>query len=658
MISIFGTSLIHFSFLLNLLAFIFLIFGQSFKIEKLVVSGKNSLISSSISIIIASLLLIKGFINNDFTIKYIYEHTATDTPLMYKVGGLWAGMEGSILFWLLILSIYILIIIILYYKNFDPLFSTTFLILSGIQLFFLIICNFFENPFSINNTDIYYNDGAGLNPLLQHPAMLIHPPLLYIGYIGFSVPFSFATSALIHKRFDSYYILITRNFTLFTWMILSIAIVLGGWWAYLELGWGGYWAWDPVENASFMPWLTATAYLHSVLIEQKRSMLKKWNIALIMITFTLTIFGTYLTRSGIVSSIHAFAATDLGIWFFYFIILIIVFCSILFIIRRHDLASTNKVESLISRESGFVFNNMIFLSMMCSVLWGTMYPIISEAIYGIKASIAAPYFNTIMVPIGLLLLLLTGIGPILSWRKTKKEKLIKKIKTPILISIVIVVIISNILNIKNIYPMISILLCSFVIYTIIDEFYKGTMIVKRKNNYNLFYSLFYLISRNQSRYGGYIVHIGIVMMFLGFTGKAFEKKYNVVLNKNAVERIDKYDITLIDIEQLGRTERKNHEANIITINVKNINNSKEAIIKPERRKYIINQQPVDHPEVSILSSLNEDLYVVLGNINQLENSATVLVQINPMVSWVWLGTLTLFIGSLICLIPIRKRNKE
>ena len=654
MISVFGISLLHFSFVTCLISIIFILLGSYFNRPQITLSGKNALISSALSIIISAVLLIKGFINNDFSIKYISAHTAKDTPLAYKIGGLWAGMEGSILFWLFILSIYILIIIFIFYKYDNPLFNTSFFILGCIQFFFLIICNFFENPFILDNNKIFNVSGSGLNPLLQHPAMLVHPPMLYIGYIGFSVPFAFAASSLIHKRSDSYYLHITRGWTIFTWMILSVAIVLGGWWAYLELGWGGYWAWDPVENASFMPWLTGTAYLHSVLIEQKRGMLKKWNAALIMLTFTLTIFGTYLTRSGIVSSIHAFAATDLGIWFFCFIVIIIIFCLLLFFIRRHDLKSDNKIESLASRESGFIFNNMIFLSMMCSVLWGTMYPIISEAIYGIKASIAAPYFNTIMVPIGLLLLALTGIGPVLSWKKSSSSSIIKKIKLPIFMAIIAVSVISVLLEIVIIYPIISIFLCAFVAATIIDEFYRGASVIRQKNDFSYLYSLIYLISRNRSRYGGYIVHLGIVMMFIGFTGKAFEQKFDVLLSKSIPETIENYEITLLDIKHLDKSQRANHEAQIIELQIVNLENNTKKYISPERRNYLIDGQPVDHPEVSVISKLNEDFYVVLGTTDIATNKATILVQINPMVSWVWIGILTLFIGSLICLIPRKK----
>ena len=518
------------------------------------------------------------------------------------------------------------------------------------MVFFLIIAYFFENPFKPVGEGLIPS-GNGLNPLLQHPVMMVHPPMLYLGYIGFCVPFAFAVAAMATRNLDALWIRTTRRWTLVSWLFLSVAVVLGGRWAYLELGWGGYWAWDPVENASLLPWLTSTAYVHSVLIQEKKNMLRYWNMILIMLTFLLTIFGTYLTRSGIVSSVHAFAATDLGIWFFGFVIFIFCACVALLYLRRNDLKSNNRLESFVSRESGFIFNNMLFVSMMLVVLWGTMYPIFSEALTGIQVTVGPPYFNRVMVPIGLLLLLLTGIGPLLAWRRTSTKSLQRNFILPILTGIFISALFSIILNIRTIYPIVSITLCTFVAMSIFIEFFKGSHARAKRTGENLGKAFLSMIHRNRSRYGGYIVHVGIIMMFAGFTGKAFDKEADLSLFPDETATLSNFTFEYtghwLESSEEYPQKRSNHIAKVIGLNVKK-DGQDFAFFKPEKRFYTDqNNQP--HSEVTLRSSLNQDLYIVLGDVDETTSRATIKVRINPMVSWVWLGTLFLIIGALISL---------
>jgi len=621
-------------------------------------SGQNAVYVSSLLIIVSSLLLVRELIQSNFQLEYISKYSSSTTPLIYKITGLWAGMEGSLLFWLLILSVYSVIVISLHSKRYKKLMPWVIIILMVIQCFFLIMCNFFEDPFrpAINPN----NNASGLNPLLQHPLMVIHPPLLYMGFIGFSVPFAFALAALLTNRVDADWIRATRRWTLFPWGCLSVAIVLGGRWAYMELGWGGYWAWDPVENASLFPWITGTAYLHSVLIQEKKNMLKRWNMILIMITFTLTIFGTYLTRSGIISSIHAFAATDLGIWFLGFIICIVVFNIFILWYKKDMLVSQNHLESMVSRESGFLFNNVVFVSMCAAILWGTMYPLLSEAITGVQITIGSTYFNRVIIPFGIILLLLTGVGPLLAWRKTSIKSMKKNFAIPIITGFVLTATWSIIFKVRMIYPLIFSALIVFVFSVIAMEYYRAISARRRLHNENIITAFNMLIKKNRTRYGGYIVHLGIIMMVAGFIGKAFDKEADLSMNLNDSINLKNYTLNYtkfwLETPQTNPDTRTNHFSKLIAIDIKK-DGEPYTTLYPEKRFYMDqNNQP--HSEVALKSTLFEDLYMVMGDVDMETGLATIKVKINPMVTWVWLGTLMLAFGVIICINPTIPNRKN
>ncbi|MCH8328086.1 MAG: cytochrome c biogenesis protein CcsA, partial [Candidatus Marinimicrobia bacterium] len=374
-----GGTLLQIAFLLGVVTFVASAWYVKSLDLRFYVGARRSLMTACGLVIVATITLVQQLMVGNYALEYVARYSSSATHGIYKIAGLWAGMEGSLLFWAAILSGYIFLVL---YSNSTAnrsLMPYVNMVFAVVLLFFLLIVINFENPFTLLpvGTAIEARGGTGLNPQLAHPAMLIHPPMLYLGYVGFVVPFAFAVAALITKRLDATWIRSTRVWTLWPWLFLGTGVILGGYWAYAELGWGGYWAWDPVENASFLPWLTGTAYLHSVIIQEKKNMLRMWNVILIMLTFILTIFGTYLTRSGILSSVHAFAATDLGIWFFGFVVLIVLFCVGLLIWRKEELTSSNHLESFTSRESGFLFNNMLFLALTMAILWGTMFPLLS-----------------------------------------------------------------------------------------------------------------------------------------------------------------------------------------------------------------------------------------------------------------------------------------
>src|SRR5437016_6262081 len=400
--------------------------------ERLGETARRAGIATFAMVFLAALVLVIAAFQDDFSIAYIFHHSNHDLPGAYKFATLWSGQEGSLLFWSLLLATYGLVLR-LRYKTDSRLFAHASVIIAAVQVFFLLLLNFAAHPFAVMQGTLP-QDGNGLNPLLQYPEMVIHPPMLYLGYVGFTVPFAFALAALIMRYPGEKWIQITRRWSMVTWGFLTCGVFLGAHWAYSVLGWGGYWGWDPVENASLMPWLTGTAFLHSVMMQEKRGMLKTWNMWLIFATFLLSIFGTFLTRSGVVSSVHAFAQSSIGDWFVGFLAVTFAVCLFFYVKNRSHLRSEHKLESLISRESSFLFNNLLLLVSCFAVLWGTLFPILSEWVQGNKVTVGPPFFNRVNVPIAILLLLLTAVGPLLAWRKTSLDSLKRNFGIPALLA--------------------------------------------------------------------------------------------------------------------------------------------------------------------------------------------------------------------------------
>src|SRR5207248_2380017 len=405
--------------------------------ERLGETARRAGIAAFAVVLLAAVVLVIAAFQDDFSIAYIFHHSNRDLPAPYKFATLWSGQEGSLLFWSLLLSAYGLVLR-LRHKTDSRLFAHASVIIAAVQVFFLLLLNFAAHPFAIMQGSLP-EDGNGLNPLLQYPEMVIHPPMLYLGYVGFTVPFAFALGALIMRYPGEKWIRITRRWTMVTWLFLTTGIFLGQHWAYSVLGWGGYWGWDPVENASLMPWLTGTAFLHSVMMQEKRGMLKVWNMWLIFSTFLLSILGTFLTRSGIVNSVHAFAQSSIGSWFVVFMVVTLAACTFFFVRNREHLKSEHKLESLVARESSFLFNNLLLLAACFTVLWGTFFPLLSEWVQGTKVTVGAPFFNRVEIPIAMLLLLLTALGPLLAWRKTSVESVKRNFLIPALLTVATVV---------------------------------------------------------------------------------------------------------------------------------------------------------------------------------------------------------------------------
>src|SRR6202790_1579971 len=462
------------------------------------------------------------FFSDNFSVAYVVAHSNRSLSPFYKIAALWAGQEGSLLFWSFLLAVYVFSALLAYRHKNGELMPYVGVVLAGVQIFFLTLNNFVASPFKALGVAgangamdlVARGDGNGLNPLLQYPEMVIHPPNLYSGYTGFTIPFAFALGALLARYPGEKWIHLTRRWTMIAWGFQSAGILLGAHWAYAVLGWGGYWMWDPVENASLMPWLTGTAFLHSVMMQEKRGMMRVWNVWLVFTTFLLTIFGTFLTRSGVVNSVHAFAQSSIGPWFLGFIGLVLLVCLASYWRNRDYLRSDNTLDSLVSRESSFLFNNLILLVACIAVISGTLFPVLSEWVRGTKISVGAPFFNKVNLPIGLFLLFLTGIGPLLAWRKTSMSSLRRNFGGPLLVG-VITGGVAIAMGLRTFYVTVCVILSVFVTLTIMLEFYRGARVIAARTGANIFSSVAQLTMRNTRRYGGDVVHFGIVLIFLG-----------------------------------------------------------------------------------------------------------------------------------------------
>jgi cytochrome c-type biogenesis protein CcmF len=613
----------------------------------LVVSGRRAVYSVWVLVTLASGILVYSLMTGDFRFAYVAEHSNRSMPMLYKFAAWWGGQEGSLLFWSWLLSGYAAVVAFTNRRKHRDMMPYVVAVLTTVEAFFLLLNNFIANPFQMLATDkliVAVPDGNGLSPLLQYPAMAIHPPMLYLGYVGFAVPFAFAMGSLITRQPGDGWIHTTRRWTLVTWLFQSAGVMLGAAWAYHVLGWGGYWGWDPVENASLLPWLSGTAFLHSVMMQEKKGMMKVWNMVLISATFFLCILGTFMTRSGFVESVHAFARSDIGKYFVTFLAVGIAATIYLILDRLDYLKSEAQLESVVSRESSFLFNNLILLASCFAVLWGTLFPTISEALSGNRIALDAEWYNRLMVPIGLFLLFLTGVGPLFAWRRTSLDSLRRNFQWPGIASLVLVVALIA-AGMRQFYPLISFGFCLFVALTVKIEFYKGARSIAAKNNMNLLRATVELTHRNTRRYGGYLVHMGIVLIFVGLTGHAFNQSEVKELNTGDSMRVGAYELKMVDLKQ-GENENYSWSRAIMQVSK---NGAPLGTLEPEKRFYLASKQGTS--EVGIRPRLNEDLYLNFGGMSDDNQRAVIQAYVFPLVSWIWIGGLVLIGGTLVCLVP-------
>ena len=632
----------------------------------LVLASELSVYTVFFLLILTSIGIVVAFLTDRFDYWYVANYSNRELDTYFKVSGLWAGQRGSLVFWVLLLSLFS---VVATYSNrfknreFMPNVVGVLLTITG---FFLLVLLFADvNPFE--KMPFAPADGRGLNPQLQNYWMTIHPPTLYLGFTAFTVPFAFAVSALLNGRLDTRWIVITRRWILLSWFFLANGIIFGMRWAYEELGWGGFWFWDPVENASLLPWLTATAFLHSIQIQENRGMLKIWNMGLVVATFLLTIFATFLTRSGLIESVHTFAEnTKIAFIFLAFMGAVTVACIMLIVWRKPMLQSERQIESYLSRESAFLFNNVIFLAAAFAVMFGTLFPLITEGITGQTITVGPPYFNMINLPLGLALLALMGIGPVIAWRKASRRNLVKNFVTPTIVGIS-VALCFYLLGARQIMALVTFGLSAFVMTVIVLEFIKGTKARSRIEGEGHLVAFFHLIGRNRRRWGGYIVHVGVVLVFTAFAGAAFDRELIQTLEPGESVTIESplgHNYTLT-YQGLSSARGNNLAAKTTALMAVSEDGEPIGTLTAEKRLYTTWEAPVT--EVGIRSRFLEDLYLILESVSDLNGAfmndpeaqrATFEVQVNILVGWIWYGGFIITIGGVITMWPSRGSQKN
>jgi cytochrome c-type biogenesis protein CcmF len=646
-----GALSILLAFCLAVFAVIAALAGKYGRRPYLVVSAERAVYSVWVLLTIASGLLVYALVTSDFRLAYVVAHSDQAMSPLYKFTAWWGGQEGSLLLWSWLLATYSAVAIRTNRRKFREMIPIVVAILMATDAFFISLITFVVSPFQVlmaGQGIISVADGRGLDPLLQWWTMAIHPPMLYLGYVGTAVPFAFAMASLVTHQPGEGWIHTTRRWAIVTWLFLTAGIILGMGWAYTVLGWGGYWGWDPVENASVMPWITATAFLHSVMMQEKKGMMKVWNMVLVSATFLLSILGTTLTRTGLVASVHAFAQSPIKPYFTTFLIAAAALVVIAIVSNLSFLKSEAKLESVVSRESSFLFNNLILLASCFAILWGTLFPVIMEALTNEKETIDSPYYLSVVVPIGLFLLFLTGVGPLIAWRRSSLDSLRRAFLIPAVAGLAAVAgLVAS--GIRNPMALISFGLCAFVITTILSEFWKGSRAISTKESLALPHAAFELTWRNTRRYGGYLVHLGIVSIFVGFTGSAFNLHETRNVGLGETVRFGHYDLKLASVNDGANS---NYEFSHAAVEV--FRNGKEiTLLEPEIRLYRASQS--QNSVVGIRRALNEDLYVNYAGVLPDGSKATLQLYAFPLVSWIWIGFWIVLSGTVICLIPSKVR---
>lgn len=606
------------------------------------------------ALLVAAVALWKGIFSHDFNIEYVASYTSRNLPEYYLISAFWAGQKGSLLFWAVVLSSFGALAQALTSSRHKDLLPYVAGVTSLVTAFFVSVMLFGEHGNPFERLPFTPPDGRGLNPQLQNPGMVIHPPMLYLGYISLTVPFAFAIAALLARKLDAGWIVAMRKWAIASWLFLSVGITIGMWWAYVELGWGGVWGWDPVENASLHPWLTLTAFLHSVMIQEKRGMLKRWNMGLMVGTFLLSIFGTFITRSGVIASVHSFTQSDVGYFFLAFLLVTAIVSFTLLYTRWPALEAEVELESLVSREAAFLFNNLALVGIAFAVLWGTLFPILSEAVRGSKITVGPAFFNRVNVPLGLFLLFLTGIGPLIAWRKASTANLRRQFIAPVLGGVVAMVTLLA-LGLRDGWALMSLSLAGFVLVTIAQEFQRGIRARRTMHGESPLVAIGRLVARNRRRYGGYIVHVGVVIYFVAFTGLAFQAKTQVTLAPGESTTIrspygHEFKLTHLGVSQYNALNRRVSAA---TLDVSRAGKRLGTIVS-EKRQYVDsfgNKTFEASTEVGIRSDLREDLYVVYAGSPDGTERANFTIIVNPLVIWFWIGGAILAFGGIITMWP-------
>ena len=625
--------------------------------RRLVQSARNALFACFGTAVVASLVLLNAFRTHDFSFSYVADHSSRALPFPYQYTAFWGGQGGSLLLWLSVLTGLSTAAVTLNRRLTTDVLPWTVPVLGGVASFFALLLVFVASPFATQTAPA---DGLGLNPSLQNPYMMIHPPLLYLGYVGLTIPFAFAAGALLSGRTDERWTVVTRRWTILAWTALGIGILLGAKWAYEEVGWGGYYAWDPVENAALMPWLAATAFLHSVMVQEKKNMLRVWNATLVALAFCLSIFGTFLTRSGLINSIHSFAQSPIGAWFLGFICVAAAFSTALIVWRLPLLRARTRLESLASREAAFLYNNLLLVAFTLTILWGVAFPLLSEAVRGEAVTVGPPYYNFFLKTFGLPLLLLMGIGPLVAWRRTSARALRESVLWPAVTALAAGAILVVLGAGSSIPGLLAYTFSIFALAAIVLEFVRGTRARKALGTGGWWDAFSGLVSRNRRRYGGYIVHAAIVLLAIGVAGSSAYGATKIQRFRTGdTMRIRNYDLTYLGSEQ---RRAANHQEIRARIAVRQDGKPIGTLLAGKNRYFAEDQTS---NEVAIRSDWlrAEDLFVIGDEFKFKGNTGTVTsvylkVLVKPLVNLIWLAGLVFLLGSVITLWPDAREQRR
>ncbi len=613
-------------------------------------SARNATIATFPLLTLSAILLTVSLLRNDFSLEYVWRVSSLETPTYLKVTAMWGGQAGSLLFWNFLLAGFAATAVAINWKRQQELTTYAIIVLSFTQVFFLALVMFVENPYA--RLEIVPANGNGLNPLLRHLGMVIHPPTLYLGFTGFVIPYSFAMAALISGKLDDTWIRITRRWTLVAWLFLSLGLILGGRWAYDVLGWGGYWAWDPVENASLMPWLAGTAFLHSVMIQEKRHMFRMWNMFLVILTYMLVIYGTFIVRSGVISSVHSFAESAIGPLFFGFMAFMFIFSAYWVHRRREELHSENTLSSFFSREAAFLYNNFLILAILAVVFLFTNFPIISELFTGEKGFVGPPVYEKALAPLFAVLLLLMGVAPLTMWYRTSVKRFELALRWPVLTA-TLVIIAAAVLGMRDWKALLGIWIVTFAAYLTLAEFVKGTR-ARMKRGERPWTAFGHLMARNRRRYGGYWIHIGVLIIALGIISfELYQQETQIRLNVGETMSINRFEMQF-----LGVTRYPGPDDLVVTEATVDVYENGEyvATLHPKSEFYTRTQQPMTIPDAR--ETITEDFYVLIVNWEPTSaDQATFRVFYNPMINWVWFGSVVFTIGTLIAAWPDPREEK-
>lgn len=610
--------------------------------EELTRSAEGALYATATALSVAAAALVYALVTRDFSVAYVADYSSRSLSLLYTVGAFWAGQAGSLLLWAWALSLYAAVVVYRNRVRNRHLMPWVVGVLGSVTALFAFLVAFLSNPFE--RLPFALPDGQGLNPLLQNYGQMIHPVTVYLGFVGFTVPFAFCIAALATGRLDDGWTTTVRRWTLWAWLALTAGIILGARWAYVELGWGGYWAWDPVENASLLPWLTGTAYLHSVMVQERKGMLRVWNVSLAVATFALALFGTFLTRSGVVSSVHAFASSPIGPFLIGAVFVVVAVSGGLIAWRLPELRSTATLESVASRESSFLLNNLLLVGMAFAVLWGTVFPIIARAVRGVEMTVGAPFFNAVMSPMGIALLALVGFCPLLAWRKTSMARLRRNFVAPLGTGAATAVVLFVLGAGKRPGALLVASLAAFVAATIVAELYRGARARRRLKAESWSAAVTGLFSRNPRRYGGFVIHLGVVVLLLGIAvNVAYKTDHRATLAVGESTRIAGYELVLSSLQTQETSARF---GTVATLAVRRASDGKPLGSVLAQRFFYENQdQPTT--EVGIRATPGEDLYVILEAADPAQGQASLRLLLNPGVLWIWVGGLLMLTGGLL-----------